>query len=380
MRIKLWQILLFLSICIFSFQNKKESIRRFNKPELLAAATHSIPHVIDFRDTIPNDTLFEFVDKNNQAIYYSRKIMTSVCINGECRLVDIHLFWTITGRYIGFELPPGEFLSRTKHKPFYPKDYDRLNKLLGDPLSPLAHYSINELVPPADSSKVKPDAVSTATIAAVLDYIVKGAVYTTYTLWHIVYGQTKREIENLTAMQLTPRLTMQLLDSKNIDDQIWALNHIPGKIEIDKKLLHKLMENISGKDVYLAERSLNVLSPEILDNDSIQQQLGNIFTQSGFLQQRLILEKLKAAPSLRPVLLNQLSGKLNETNGILIKLMMELFISKNVNDNTVVEVTRQLLKHDNRYIANQALKYLETLDYADKKTERSIEKFKKKNL
>ena len=379
MKIKFWQIL-FLSVCIFSFQNKEKSISRINEPELFAAAKHKIPHLINFQDTIPNDTLFEFVDKNNQPLYYSRKILSGVCVSGECRLVNIHLFWTITGRYLGFEMPPGEFLSRAKHKPFFPDDYDRLNTLLGDPLSPLAHYSINDLVPPVDSSKAKVDAVTSATIAAVLDYIVKGAVYTTYTLWHIVYGQTKREVEHITAQRLTPQLTMQLLNSKNVDDQVWALNHIPGKIEIDQKLLNKIMENIAGKDVYLAERSLNVLPPEILNNENVQEQLGDIFAHSGFLQQRLILEKLKAAPSLHPVLLHQLSGELDETNGILIKLMMELFIKKKVNDNTVVADARQLLKHDNRYIANQALKYLETLDNTDRKTERSIEKFKRKHL
>lgn len=379
MKIKFWHIL-FLSLCIFSFQDITQSTSRINEPELVVAATHSIPHIINFQDTIPNDTLVEFVDKNNQPLYYSRKILTAVCVSGECRLVNIHLFWTITGRYLGFELPPGEFLSRTKHEPFVSNDYNRLNTLLSDPLSPLAHYSINELVPPVDSTKAKVDAVSSATIKAVLDYIVKGAVYTTYTLWHIVYGQTKREIENITMQQLTPQLTIQLLESKKIDDQVWALNHIPGKINIDKTLLNKLMENISGTDVYLAERSLNVLTPEILANDSVQQQLGNIFTKSGFLQQRLILEKLKAAPSLHPVLLHQLSGQLNETNGILIKLMMDLFIRKKVNDNTVVADARQLLKNDNRYIANQALKYLESLNETDRKTERNIEKFKRKHL
>lgn len=377
---KIWGVIIFVLIIFFSFQNKEVSIRRIKQPELFAGVTDVIPHIIDFQDTIPNDTLFEFTHKKNQPSYYSRKILTGVCINGECRLVNIHLFWTVTGRYLGFELPPGEFLSRTKHKPFFPEDYDRLHLLLADPLSPLAHYSIDELVPPVDSTKAKVDAVSSATIAAVLDYIVKGAVYTTYTLWHIVYGQTRREVENLTAQQLTPELTIKLLESKNIDDKVWALNHIPGKIEIDGELLNKLMHYISGKDIYLAERSLNVLTPDILGNDSIQQKLGVVFSNSGFLQQRLILEKLKDAPELHPALLYQLSEQLDEPNGILVKLMMELFISKNVEDQKVTEKVMELLKNENRYIANQALKYLENLNNVDRKTEKMIKKYKRKNL
>ena len=378
MKIKFWQIL-FLGICIFSFQNEKETIGRFNDANILSNAVRSIPHVINFQDTIPNDTLLEFVDKNDEPLFYSRNIITGVCINGECRLVHINLYWTITGRYLGFEMPPGEFLSRTKHKPFFPEDYDRLHILLADPLSPLAHYSIKELVPP-DSTKTKVDAVSTATIAAVLDYIVKGAVYTTYTLWHTVYGQTKREIENLTTQHLSTKLTIELLDNENIDDQIWALNHIPGKVKITSELLKKIMDYISGDDIYLAERSLNVLQPEILANDTIQQQLADIYVQTGFLQQRLILEKLQDAPVLQPVLLQQLTGQLSKTNGILIKLMMDLFISKEVDNPLVIEEVGKLLKNENRYIAKQAIKYLETLNNVDKKTARSIEKYKKKYL
>lgn len=378
MKIKFWQII-FLGFCIFSFQNEKETIKRFNDSNILNRSVKSIPHIINFQDTIPNDTLLEFVDQNDEPLYYSRKILTGVCINGECRLVHIDLLWTITGRYLGFRMPTGEFLSRTKHKPFFPEDYDRLHVLLADPLSPLAHYSINELVP-GDSTKTKVDAISTATVAAVLDYIVKGAVYTTYTLWHIVYGPTKREIENLTAQQLTPELTMKLLESKNINDQIWALNHIPGTVEINSTLLKKLMNFISGDDIYLAERSLNALTPDILAQDVIQQQLANIYSQSGFLQQRLILEKLQNAAILQPVLLHQLAEQLDKTNGILVKLMMDLFIIKNVNDKLVTEEVAKLLKNENRYIAKQALKYLENLNDVDKRTARNIEKFKKRNL
>lgn len=380
MKIRFWQIII-LSCCIFSFQNKEETIKRCNNPEIINNAVRAISHFINFQDTIPNDTLWEFVDETNTPMYYSRNIQTDVCINGECRIVNINLFWTITGRYLGFEMPPGEFLSRTKHKPFFPEDYDRLHQLLADPLSPLAHYSITDLVPPVNSVKEKKaDAVTSATLTTLLDYIVKGAVYTTYTLWHIIYGQTKREIENLTAQQLTPALTMNLLDSKNIDDQVWALNHIPGKIRIDSKILQKILFNVSGDDVYLAERSLNILTPEILGKDSIQEQLAKIYSQSGFLHQRLILEKLKNAPSLHPVLLHQLSAQLSETSGILIKRMMELFISKNVNNENVVTEVCLLLNNGNRFIANQALKYLETLPVLDNKTKRSIEKFKRKHL
>lgn len=372
-----WQIVL-LGFGIALLQNKNGTIERFNQPELINEAIAIVPHVIDFRDTIPNDTLFEHVNVNHEPIYFSRKIQTGVCIKGECRLVSINLFWTITGKYMGFELSRGEYLSRTEHSPFFPNDYNRLHVLMNNALSPLAQYSIEELVPnETDSTKNKVDAVSSATIAAVLDHIVEGAVYTTYTLWHIVYGQTKREIEKLTSENLNKQMVMRLLNSEEIDNQVWALNHISDQIEMDAEIVNKIMDYISGDDIYLVERSLNALKKEVLAEETIQIQLASVFHSSNFLQQRLILDKLKEAPLIHPSLIHQLSNKLGTVNGTLVKSMLELFASHQIQDEMVIEESVMLLKNKNRYIANQALKYLENIDSLENGAKRKVEKYKK---
>ena len=48
------------------------------------------------------------------------------------------------------------------------------------------------------------------------------------------------------------------------------------------------MEIISGKDIYLAERSLNALKPNALTSE-IQIELSNIFDNSGFLHKLFIM-------------------------------------------------------------------------------------------
>ena len=175
---------------------KETDIIRMQKSSLSSEIVEIDTLKIEINDTIPNKTLVIYSDENNNPIKYSRDIITGVCIEGECRLLKIKLFWNVTGRYLGFVLPDGEFLSKNEHEPFKSEEYNRLHNILAERNSPLANYSINELVPQKDSSQTKVDAVSSATIAAVLDHIVEGAVYTTYTLWHIVYGPTKREVEN----------------------------------------------------------------------------------------------------------------------------------------------------------------------------------------
>ena len=374
---KLLSGILLVFILFFSFQNEKNRITRINTSTISGEIYKIVPQTIDFNDTIPNDTLLIYFDINKYPVKYSRKIVVGVCIDDECRLVNIELFWNITGRYLGFELPEGEFLSKTEHSPFQPDDYDLLHKLLSDPLSALAHYSIDELVPATDSSKIDIDAVSSATISAVLDYIVEGAVYTTYTLWHIVYGPTKREIENLTIEKLNSELIIKILDSNNLNDKIWVLNHISTSVEITPELQNKFMEMIAGNDIYLAERSLNALKPEFLTDD-IQIDLINIFNDTGFLLKRLIIQKLKTALRLNIEVTTTLSSQLKEMNGTLVKSTLELFKLHKINSEKVLVQIAELLKNDNRYIAKQAFDYLNGVDNLNKKISKKVKKYYKK--
>lgn len=370
-------IAIVLGLLASSFQNEKEDVVRMFPSALKGDITATVPHIVDFTDTIPNDTLMEYSGENDFPLMFSRKIDTEVCIDGECRPVSIEIFWNPTGRYLGFRLPGNEFLSKTEHEPFLPADYDRLHQLLADPLSALAHYSLAELVPVKDSTKNEVDAVSSATIAAVLDYIVEGAVYTTYTLWHIVYGQTKREIEGLTTSKLNSEMVLQLLKSEKIEDKVWTLNHISEKMEITPELIDTLVSIIASDDVYLAERALNALPASTLDNN-LQLRMAEIFSETGFLQKRLIVQKLGEAAELEPGAVELIARELVSMNGTLVKNVLELFQNHEVNNPVAVSEAAGLLKHENRYIASQAVKYLESIENLDSKTQKTVEKYKKK--
>ncbi len=372
-------LILILVLSISSFHIKTENVTRLFTPTIAKEIHSVIPHIIDFKDTSQNDTLFEHLSENKIPTMYSRKIRTGVCIDGECRLVRINLFWNTSGRYLGFELPEKEFLSKTEHVKFTSKEYDQLHFLLANPHSELANYSLKDLVPGKDSTNTNVDAVSSATIAAVLDYIVPGAVYTTYTLWHVVYGQTKSEIEKLTYEKLTSEIVLELLNSKILEDQVWALNHISEKMEISGALQNKIMEIISGKDIYLAERSLNALKPNALTSE-IQIELSNIFDNSGFWHKLFIIQKLMDAPKLDNYVIKKLSSELKNLNGTLIKTSLELFNTHNIIDEFVAENVAELLKSENRYIANQAFEYLENRNNHDKKISKSIERYRKNNI
>ncbi len=364
-------------LVLFSFQNENEKVVRMYESSVLKDIAVKVPRLVEFHDTLHNDTLWEHLSADNFPIMYSRKITTGVCIKGECRPVNIELFWNCTGRYLGFELPHGEFLSKTEHVRFNQMEYDRLHELMADRNSPLATYTLEELVVIKDTIKSGVDAVTSATIKAVMEYIVEGAVYTTYTLWQIVNGQTYREIEKITSERLTDKYVSELLESSRIEDQIWTLNHISARINLSPALQNKLMELISGQDVYLAERSLNAIKPEALTGE-VQSRLISVFDNTGFLQKRFILQKLKDAPDFSPELAVTLSGKIINLNATLIKLSLELFEFQKVDDETVNASISKLLKNENRYISNLAIQYLENKVHLDKKTSKELEKYQQK--
>ncbi len=364
-------------LILFVLNHPTTDIRRMNRTSFTAEITSIDSILTEINDTIPNKTLLAYCDKNGFPVKYSRNIVTDVCIEGECRLVAIQLFWNVTGRYLGFELPEGEFLSKNKHQPFVTSEYDRLHEILAEANSPLVSYTVEELVPKKDTLKLKVDAVSSATIAAVLDHIVEGAVYTTYTLWHIVYGPTKREIETLTTKKLDAALCLLILNSNNIKDQVWVLNHISANMKISEGLQKKLMELISGNDIYLAERALNALKTQSVSHD-IQTELAQVFKNSGFLQKRLIIQKYSESDRLYADVAQILSSELNSLNGTLVKNILELYKLQNIHDSYTISEVAKLLKNENRYISSQAINFLENISAPDKKTMKAITKYKKR--
>ena len=147
---------------IFSFQNENEKIIRMYEPSVLKNIAEKVPRLVEFHDTLHNDTLWEHLSADNFPVKYSRKITTAVCIKGECRPVKLELFWDCTGRYLGYKIPAGEFLSKTEHVRFGDKEYDRLHEMLGNRQSALATYTYQDLAKERDTTKNGVDARVTA--------------------------------------------------------------------------------------------------------------------------------------------------------------------------------------------------------------------------
>ncbi len=329
--------------------------------------------LIEFNDTIGNDSLFVLRNEDGLPHSYARNILTGVCIDGTCRLLNISLYWTVTGRYLGFRLPEGEFLSKTEHEPFQPKDYQQLHQLLADPFSRLANYQIEELVPKTDEEEV--DGVTSATITRIKDFVVENAVYTTYTLWHIVHGLTQQQVENYTQQHLSTELLLKILSSSDQYDVQWGLKNITDQTNWTPALLDQLFSLVTSNNLTTAKQAIDAIPVGYLEEEASQLRLFSYFDQTTHFSRLRILNKLKQVAILSPSIEAQLANQLPTLNGSAVKAVLELFSAHQLYSAQNEKIVASLLEHDNRFIARKAFQFLDNQPETNKKLKRQLKKF-----
>lgn len=364
-------------ILISAFQGTEE-ISYFQSPTILLKPDNIKAHYIDFKDTIPSDTLFQIRSKEGYPISYFRKIKTGLCFDKKCRLLDIVLYWNITGRYLGFELPEDEFLSKSDHEPFVMKEYQRLSEILADTRSPLANFTYNQLILKPDPEDIEVDGISSATSPAVLAHVVEGAVYTTYMLWHLIYGPTQQGVVNLTTKALSPGLLVKILESPVQSDKMWALNHINGYIKLTPELRDKIIQSINNDNYSLAERAINSINPVELQSDSLQLLLLDRFHETDYSIKKLLIDKLKEAPDLNKQVKINLANNLMDLNVEILSRVLEVFKQHKVSDMETYHKIAKLLQNENSFISNKAFDFFNNVEVNDKEIENLLNKHKSK--
>lgn len=287
--------------------------------------------------------------------------------------MNITLYWAVTGRYLGFELPEKEFLSKTEHDPFKKRDYEHLHELLADPYSGLANYRIDELAPIQDQNEV--DGITGATIAGVKDYIVEDAVYTTYTMWHIVHGATQDKVREYTAQHFDENLLLKILNSPVCSDVIWGLESIPPDFTWTEELQDQLLGLVQDEESIIANKAVECFSPAMLANEQTQLKLFFQYKHAGYFVRRKILQKFEEAPFLAPVVEMQLAAELPELNGSMVKSVLNLFAIHQIRNSESEEIIADLLDHKNQFIARKAFQFLEKNPSDNKKVERCLKKY-----
>ena len=203
---------------------------------------------------------------------------TGVCFDNQCRPLDIILHWSISGRYLGFEMPKGEFLSKTDHDPFTRKEYLQLNEILSNADLPFKHIKYHELMNQPESSTESVDAISGATSERIKDIVVKNAAYTTYKLWKLVYGESQKFIEQYTEKHLNNSNLLTILNSQDRDDILWGLEHMKDTLSYSIPIKNRLLSQIQSNDYYLSYNAVHAIPKTYLnDSDFLEKLFLNLF-------------------------------------------------------------------------------------------------------
>lgn len=157
-----------------------------------------------------------FCSGTDGEFYYYASLNTTVCNDTLCQLVLLKLYWDLAGNYTRFDTLPGMPLTKNDHITFTSPDYEKLHASLKDHNSILGSKAEDELL---DQYRTrysgKIDAVTGATAMELKDAVVEGALYSTYTLWHLANGDIKQKIQDHTLAHYNPAIEKQLLGSSN---------------------------------------------------------------------------------------------------------------------------------------------------------------------
>ncbi|TDQ78298.1 hypothetical protein [Sphingobacterium yanglingense] len=157
-----------------------------------------------------NDTLsfpiYIVENVSDKGRYYAAKLQTNVCNDQICLPIEVNLFWDLLGNFHHFSRESGFNFTKFDHQYFDESDYDKLNQILLDSLSPLRDYAVEDLLDKSEKKfSVQIDAVTRPTSKLFSTVTVPGALYTVYTLWHIVNGPIKLKLNDYTNKEYTSR-------------------------------------------------------------------------------------------------------------------------------------------------------------------------------
>jgi len=295
---------------------------------------------------------------------------TGVCFDNQCRPLDIILHWSISGRYLGFEMPKGEFLSKTDHDPFDRKEYLKLNEILSDDDLPFKDIQYHELMNQPESSTESVDAISGATSERIKDIVVKNAAYTTYILWKLVYGESQKFIEQYAEKHLNTSNLMTVLNSQDRDEIFWGLTHIKDTLSFSIPVKNRLISLIQSDDYYLSYNAVHAIPKNYLsDSGFLETLFSSYLNTSDASTKNVMLRKLKAAPRLSENLLAKSRQNLPTMAPQEISNLLKLYEKHLVKDSASVGAIRSLMKHHNPYVVNLAKGFLKRYDRSSDQTQ-----------
>lgn len=193
---------------------------------ILNLATEVLPDtaaILPGKDSVFINPVFLCEDSDNKFVYRC-ELRSPVCSDTLCRVVRILIFWDLAGDFVRFDTLQGWPLTKYDHKPFTTSDYIKLQNTLEDENSILARKGEDELLDINKSRySEKIDGITGATAVQIQNTVVEGALYSTYTLWHLANGKIRRDLLTHTLENYNHEIEYQMLYSGKTHQVLIAL-------------------------------------------------------------------------------------------------------------------------------------------------------------
>jgi hypothetical protein len=339
----------------------------------------TVSHVIkNSSDSLSDDKIVELQDKNGLTIWFGRYFYKDICITGICRMVKLWIFWDGVGNYLGMQLNEREPLTKSDHTPFEPQDYIRLDEILRDTVSILKDLQYEELViedtsqlrvdDKSDKKLFEVDGYSSATLPSLKEYVVKDAVFTCYTLWHTVYGETKVFIDDILKERIDSEYINKLLNGSE-NQKLFALEIIRRNNSFFFEFESQILPLVASQNKNISEKALSVITPQYLSNSENQLRFIELMDNSLPETKYEIIYKMQLIDNISPdaiILLidKYMTGKISAggLNQIFKIISKQMGTNKNILNNHEIENRLvQLSKHSNPYTANLTKNFLKSI-------------------
>jgi hypothetical protein len=335
---------------------------------------------IRFNDSIPDDTLTIYFSEADLPQAFSRNIYTAVCLDTVCRLVHINLYYEITGKYLGYTLPPGEKLTKKEHTPFTEGDYWRLNEIFRDSSSQLRTFTPED-IHPAKKAVIQTDGITGATLPDLAAWIVPEAAYTTYTLWHITYGPTRDSILTFTKnCLLSGELISNLLKENDPYNQTKALQWIGNANLNCKQFVEPAINVLHSQNYKTAGEAMKFLKYCGVKEERLQKEVITLLDSEDFRIKYVAIEYFRESPFITQSVAQEMMARLNLDNYFLVNVILSLLEKKFHPNQHDQQNLAKLLESKNINVANRVYHFLLNLPDKSPGLVKQLGRYRKKAL
>ena len=329
-----------------------------------------------FRDSIPMEVEL-FFEADGLPAFYRCHVNTPVCNDGLCRSLILDVYWDLLGNFNRFVVPEFPPLTKWDHLEFTQNDYRKLEEILKDKKSLLGTVKdVNALFDP-NTKKIseKVDAVTGATHETIKNAVVPGAVYSSYTLWHLVNGEIPSAIQKYTGSYRGPALISKFLLSDNYHYHYNALDYL---LSVGYEgHLGELIEMLEKSDPFVTRFAVSQFPQNLLDNEQFQLAVTKLMDHFDYRAQEMWLDRMVYV-RVRGETLEQLTSNADRFSQYQLQQVLKLCDNNrsHLSDASIAQLG-SLLLHDSEAVALGTYQILEKLAMENKQARKILRHYEK---